>query len=193
VKAWQDTHPGEECWFAYFADPEINPETYGITCHHLPNPDTGWSGGSDVIAPQVNGNVLISAGDWSGCEWPSGLLNPYHDFQSRKPDEVIDHAVLVYRGSFEMKRAAALSRAQNANERMTKGEIPEALALAREATSIDPDGLISQMAHGDAAAAAGLKDEARAAWQTALKVAQRLEPEAQLSYVPDLEGKLAKL
>lgn len=45
VKAWQDRHPGEECWFAYFAHPEIDPEVYGIHCHHLPTIDTFWVGG----------------------------------------------------------------------------------------------------------------------------------------------------
>ncbi|HEX7728590.1 MAG TPA: glycosyltransferase family 39 protein [Terracidiphilus sp.] len=193
VKAWQDRHPGEECWFAYFAYSEINPATYGITCHHLPTIDSMWLGGAEVIAPQVKGNVLISAGDWSGCEWPSGLMNPYRGFQAREPDEMIDYAVLVYRGSYEIKQAAALSRAESANELMAKGKIPEALALAREATAIDPDEVISQTSHGDAAAASGLKDEARTAWQAAIKSAQRLEPEAQLSYVPGLQRRLGKL
>ena len=38
-----------------------------------------------------------------------------------------------------------------------------------------------------------LKDEARTAWQAAIKSAQRLEPEAQLSYVPGLQRRLGKL
>jgi hypothetical protein len=72
VKEWQDRNPGEECWFAYFARPEIDPGVYGITCHGLPTIDTFWAGGSDIVPPTINGTVLISAGDLSGCEWPSG-------------------------------------------------------------------------------------------------------------------------
>src|ERR1700691_505472 len=49
VRAWQQRHPGEECWFAYFAYPELNPETYGISCPHLPTVDTSGLGGSDKI------------------------------------------------------------------------------------------------------------------------------------------------
>jgi hypothetical protein len=45
VKAWHDKHPGEECWFAYFAHPEIDLAEYGIPCHHLPTIDTFWLGG----------------------------------------------------------------------------------------------------------------------------------------------------
>ena len=55
VKQWQDRHPGEECWFAYFAWPEIDPATYGINCHHLPTIDTFWLGGADVTPPVSTG------------------------------------------------------------------------------------------------------------------------------------------
>jgi cytochrome c-type biogenesis protein CcmH/NrfG len=65
--------------------------------------------------------------------------------------------------------------------------------LAREAVAIDPEEIISQTALGDSAAALGQKDEARQAWQAALASAKQLEPDAQVSYVPDLEAKLKKL
>ncbi len=74
-----------------------------------------------------------------------------------------------------------------------KGNPEDAHALAREAAAIDPDELLSQTALGDASAAIGQKDEARTAWQAALAIARQLEPDAQASYVPDLEEKLAKL
>lgn len=193
VKQWQDRHRGEECWFAYFAYPEINPETYGITCHHLPNIDTYWMGGADLIAPQVHGYVLMSAGDLSGCEWPSGKVSPYESFQHRKPDEMIDDAVMVYSGNFDLRQAAALARAENAFQLLWKGNPVGAHALARDAAAIDPDELLSQTALGDTSAAIGQKDEARTAWQAALAIAKQLEPDAQASYVPDLEEKLAKL
>lgn len=193
VKAWQDRHPGEECWFAYFARPEIDPAVYGIRCHAMPTADTGWLGGSEVIPQVINGNVLISAGDWSGCEWPSGRMNPYDIFQPLKPVEMIDYGVMVYHGSFQVNRAAALSRAQNANTLLAAGKTAEALALAHEAIGIDPTEITSQMALGDVAAAMGQKDEARKAWQAAIDSAKRMEPEAQASFIPDLEGKLKKL
>ncbi len=193
VKDWQDRHPGQECWFAYFAYPDIDPETYGITCHHLPTMDTFWMGGADAIAPQIHGNVLISAGDLSGCEWPSGAMNPYRAFQARKPDEMIDYAVMVYMGNFDMRQAAALARGENAFHLLWTGKPAEALVLAREAVAIDPEEILSETALGNSAAALGQKDEARRAWQAALTSAKRLEPDAQVSYVPELEKKLAKL
>ena len=193
VKEWQDKHPSEECWFAYFAHPEIDPVVYGIHCHHLPTIDTFWLGGADVIPPTIEGNVFISAGDLSGCEWPSGRMNPYREFQSRKPAEIIDDGVLVYQGKFDVHQTAALSRAINAFHFMWKGNAKDALPLAREAAAIDPTDIMSETALGDASAALGNKEDARKAWQAALETARQLEPNAQMSYVPDLETKLSKL
>jgi hypothetical protein len=193
VKEWQDQHPSEQCWFAYFAHPEIDPVVYGIHCHHLPTIDTFWLGGADVIPPSIEGNVFISAGDLSGCEWPSGRMNPYREFQSRKPAENIDYGVLVYQGKFDVHHTAALSRAINAFHLMWKGNPKDALPLAREAVAIDPTDIMSETALGDASAALGNKEDARKAWQAALETARQLEPDAQMSYVPDLETKLSKL
>jgi 4-amino-4-deoxy-L-arabinose transferase-like glycosyltransferase len=193
VRRWQDKHPTEECWFAYFARPEVDPATYGIHCHALPTIDTLWLGGSDIVPSNIHGTVLLSAGDLSGCEWPSSGMNPYRDFLSLSSAESIDYGVLVYRGDFAVRQAAALSRAQHANQLLAAGKPDQALPLAREAVAIDPDEIISQTALGDIASALGQKDEARQAWQAAIASARHLEPDAQVSYVPDLEKKLRKL
>jgi Flp pilus assembly protein TadD len=120
-------------------------------------------------------------------------MNPYRNFANLEPAESIDYGVLVYRGDFSMKQAAALSRAQHAIQLLVAGKADQALPLAREAVALDPDEIISQTALGDITAALGQKDDARQAWQTALASARRLEPEAQPSYIPDLEKKLRKL
>jgi 4-amino-4-deoxy-L-arabinose transferase-like glycosyltransferase len=193
VKQWQDNHPAEECWFAYFARPVIDPANYGIHCHALPTIDTLWQGGADIVPPEIHGTVLLSAGDLSGCEWPSGSMNPYRSFQSLQPAESIDYGVLVYRGDFAMHQTAALSRAQHANQLLAAGKPEQALALAREAVAIDPGDIISQTALGDIASALGQKDEARQAYQAAIASARRLEPDAQVSYIPNLEKNLRKL
>jgi hypothetical protein len=193
VKEWQDKHPSQECWFAYFAHPEIDAAVYGINCHHLPTVDTFWLGGADVIPPVIEGNVFISAGDLSGCEWPSGRMNPYRDFQSMKPAAMIDYGVMAYQGTFKVPQAAALSRVLNAYQLLGKGNALDALALAREAVAIDPEEVASQTALGDAAASLGQKDEARKAWLAAIASVRQMEPEAQVSYIPDLEKKLKKL
>ncbi|HKF47283.1 MAG TPA: glycosyltransferase family 39 protein [Terracidiphilus sp.] len=193
VKAWQDRHPNEECWFAYFAYPEIDPAMYGIKCHHLPNVDSFWLGGAEPSPPTINGYVLISAGDLSGCEWPTQRMNSFRSFQGVQPAEVIDHAVFVYHGNFPMAQAAAQSRAFTAAHMFWTGNAAGALPLAREAAAMDPTDIMAQTTLGDVAGAMGMKDEARAAWTAALNEAKKLEPDAQVSYVPGLEEKLRKL
>ncbi len=193
VKHWQDRHPGEECWFAYFAYPEVQPSTYGIHCHALPTVDTSWMGGAEMVPPTINGTVLISAGDWSGCEWPTGDVNPYRNFQALKPEETIDRAVFVYRGKFDVTDAAADARAQHSTMLLTDGDARGAMQLARDAVSIAPGNVYAQTALGDAAAALGDRGSARVGWGKALEAAKLFEAEAQPSFVPDLEKKMAKL
>jgi hypothetical protein len=192
VKAWQDQHPSEECWFAYFARPEIDPATYGIRCHALPTADTMWTGGSETTPPILHGAVIISAGDLSGCEWPSGGVNPYRDFQKLQAAEVIDDSVFVYRGDLHAEKAAALGRAQAAGVLLAQHQPQQALALAQQAADLVPGDLFAETALGDAEAISGNREAARAAWQSAIAAAHQLEPDAQVSYVPDLEAKLAK-
>jgi tetratricopeptide (TPR) repeat protein len=192
VKDWLDRHPGQECWFAYFAYPVIDPAVYGIHCHMMPNPDTYWLGGSDIIPPVISGTVLLSAADLMGSESSSSRLNPYTVFQARQPAESIDYSVLVYRGTFPVNQAAALSRVQHAYRLIDAGQPDAALALAREAAQLDPEGVEAQNALGNIAARLGQKDEARAAWTAALAAAKQLEPDAGAGYIADLETKLKR-
>jgi len=193
VKEWQDQHASEECWFAYFARPEIDPASYGIHCHALPTLDTQFLGGAEIIPATVKGTVLISAGTLSGCEWPSGKVNPYRSFLPLKPAETIDDSVFVYRGSFDISDAAAVARAQRSASLLAEKKPGEALALAREAVGIAPGNLSAQTALGDASAATGDKQAAQVAWLAAIQIAKQLEPDAQVSYVPDLEAKIKGL
>jgi tetratricopeptide (TPR) repeat protein len=193
VKDWQDRHPGEQCWFAYFAYPVIDPAVYGIRCHHLPNADTGWLGASEVVPPVLNGSVLLSAADLMGSEWPDNLLNPYMSFHGLRPDEVIDYSVFVYRGTFHVNQIAALSRAQRAYELLRERQPEQALALAREAAALDPQGIEAQSALGNVAAALGQKEEARQAWRAALASARQLAPDAAAGYIEGIETNLKKL
>jgi hypothetical protein len=193
VKQWQGRHPDQECWFAYFARPEIDPGVYGIRCHALPTLDTQYLGGADVIPPSITGAVLISAGDLSGCEWPSAQVNPYRSFQSLHPDLTIDDSVFVYQGTFAVPEISAVSRAQQSQTLLTKKQSGPALVLAREAVATAPENLFAETALGDAAAAVGDKQMAETAWQAAIQTAQHLESGAESSYVPELESKIKRL
>ena len=193
VKAWQDQHPTEECWFAYFAYPVVLPETYGIRCHHLPTLDMYWMGDAEKVPPVIDGTILLSAGDLSGCEWPAGSLSPYDAFRKIELVESIDHSVFVYRGHFDMHQAAALSRVEIASGFVWHGDAASALPLAQEAVALDPSSIMAHQTLGWALAGTHRNAEARQEWQQALTLARTtLDPGAQDMFVPDLEASLKR-
>jgi tetratricopeptide (TPR) repeat protein len=191
VKEWEDRHPSEECWFAYTVRPFIHPETYGVHCHVLPN---GLGGaGKEPVPSLIHGSVLLSAAEVDGSMWPSEELNPYLAFRKVKPDEEIDYGVLVYRGDIHMEDVSGLSRAFLAWDKLDAKQPQEALTLAEEAVKLAPEHLYAQWALGDSAAAAGKKDEARAAYQAAIKATSKLDPERRADSVKQLEDTIKKL
>ena len=190
VKQWVDAHPGEECWFAYSAYPELRPQAYGIPCHPLPTDQTAWEMLPVDVPETIHGNLLLSADDLEACDWPSDQLNVFERFRWMPMAEQIDHSVFVYRGDFHIAEAAALAAVQKANILLGENRPAEALVAAKKAVALQPENLLAQTALGDAQMALGDKSSARAAWQLALAAAHRLEADAQPLYVPDLEQKL---
>ena len=191
VKAWQARHPGQECWFAYEVSGFIDFSDYGVTCKKLPN-GLGVLGG-DLAPPVIHGSVLLSATEVNGGLWPSVQLNPYARFQTTKPDEEIDYGVLVYSGDISIPEIAGLSRAYLAMDLLQAKKTTEALKMAEEAAGISPGHLYVQWTLGDVAAAAGKKDEARAAYQAALQEVQQLDSERRDDYTRQIQDSLKKL
>ena len=195
VKDWEDHHPGEECWFAYMVRPLIMPEIYGVHCHTLPN------GMAEIthfpllepVPPVVHGAVLVSATELSAGLWDSRELGPYLALQTRKPDEEIDHGILVYRGDIHMEAAAGTSRALMARSKLEAMHPQEALPLAEEGVKIAPGNLYTQWVLGDVAAALGKKEEARAAYEAAIAATNVLDAERQAEDVNVIEESLKKL
>jgi tetratricopeptide (TPR) repeat protein len=149
--------------------------------------------GSEVVPPVVHGAVLLSASELSGALWPSREMNPYRALQTRKPDELIDYSVMVYRGDVPMEAAGGVSRAFLSYDKLQAKQPQEALALAEEAVKLAPDNLYAQWALGDASAACGKKDEARAAYNAAIAAANRLDPQRRAYYVRYINESLKKL
>ena len=190
VKQWVDAHPGEECWFAYSAYPDLRPQAYGIPCHPLPTAHTGEEILPGDVPETIHGNLLLSADDLEACDWPSDQLNVFERFRWMPMAEQIDHSVFVYRGDFHVPEAAALAAVQKSNILLRKKRPAEALAAAKMAVALQPQNVLTQTALGDAQTASGDKSSARAAYELALAAAHRLEAYAQPLFVPDLEQKL---
>ncbi len=189
IKRWVDAHPGEECWLAYSAYPDLRPQAYGITCHLLPTAHTGWEMLPDV-PETIHGNLLLAADDLEACDWPSDQLNVFERFRWMPMAEQIDHSVFVFHGGFDVHEAAALAAVQKSKILLRQKKPAEALVAAEQAVAWQPENLLTQTALGDAQTALGDKTSARAAYELALAAAHRLEADAQPLYVPDLEQKL---
>src|SRR5580698_10616664 len=81
IKQWVDAHPGEECWLAYSAYPDLRPQAYGIPCHPLPTAHTGGEILPTEVPETIHGNLLLSADDLEACDWPSDQLNIFERFR----------------------------------------------------------------------------------------------------------------
>jgi predicted negative regulator of RcsB-dependent stress response len=99
--------------------------------------------------------------------------------------------VLVFDGRFRVARASALSFAQKSWNRMAAGQFDQALAEATSAVATDPDCIDAEEAMGDALAALHRTGDARASWQAALALAQKLEPGVREGRISRIERKLA--
>jgi hypothetical protein len=190
VKRWVDAHPGQECWFAYSAYPDLRPQAYGIPCHPLPTAHTEWEILPLDVPETIHGYLLLSADDLEACDWPSDQLNVFERFRWMAMAEQIDHSVFVYHGDLHVPEAAALAAVQKSKILLRQKRPAEALVAARQAVALQRESLLAQMALGDAEAVSGDKDRARAAYELALAAAHRLEADAQPLYVPDLEQRL---
>ncbi|MGA2568876.1 MAG: glycosyltransferase family 39 protein [Terracidiphilus sp.] len=191
TKEWVDRHQVKECAFAYFAAPVLMPSDYGIPCQLLPTFDTQW-GGQIEVAPVVHGPILISVSDLSGYEFGTWVRNPYHRLFVREPDEVIADSIAVYYGDQALPEAEALAHIDRAYAQLRTNP-KEALREAKIATALDPNGFDANRALGNALAATGDLDGARAAFTVALRRTTGMEPGAEAHWKPIVEQRLANL
>ena len=193
VKKYTDEHGVKDCWFAYFADPFLRAEDYGIPCKPLPTPDSWFDRKQHPVPAVIDGPVLISAGTLTGFEYGSSVLNPYRGFAQLEPVTSIQNGVLVFEGRFPVAEASAMSHVQRSAASLKEKQLDVALAEAQEAVTIAPDGLLGRMQLGDVLVALGRKEEARAEYAKAAELVKTMEPGAQEEWVPRVEKKMAQL
>ena len=194
TKTYLDARGVKDCYFVYFGEGVIDTSYYGIPCKMLPTADALWVDEKFYDTPAaVDGMVLISAGDLSGFEFGPGELNPYEKFKTIPPTGVIQNQVYVFEGHFEIPGAAAIGHRQKAQDLLAAGKPGEALPEAQRAVELAPHEVATNVVLGDVLAALQRKDQARAAYEQALKFAQTIHPEFQVGYIPGIQKKLAAL
>jgi hypothetical protein len=183
----------QHCYIAYFATPFILPADYGIPCELIPTPDSHFTGTSQLTPSILVGPVLISAGDLNGFELGSSVLNPYESFRSIHPTEFIQNGVSWFDGTFTVPLASALPHVELSTLALKQHDIPQAVAEAQQAEQLAPGEVEPELALGDALAASGHADEARAAYTRAGQKIETMEPDARQIWRRKLSEKLAAL
>jgi hypothetical protein len=191
TRQWLDEHNVKECSFAYFAAPFLLPSDYDIPCKLLPTFDTNYNQEIEV-PPIVKGPILISYGDLGGYEFGTWVRNPYESFNRRKPDAVIMNSIAVFYGDYAIPDATAMAYIRRANRGLKK-DPPAALNAARTAVSLVPNGFDANRALGDALAANGDFEGAKAAYRVVMGRLPEMEPSAQQKWRPILERRMAEL
>jgi hypothetical protein len=191
TKQWLDENNVKECSFAYFAAPFLMPSDYDIPCKLLPTFDTSYVQ-EITVPPVVKGPILISYGDLGGYEFGTWVRNPYEMFNRRKPDAVIMDSIAVYYGDYAIPDATAMAYVRRAG-RGLKADPAAALAAARQAVALVPNGFDANRALGEALAANGDMEGAKAAYRVVMGRLPEMEPSAQQRWRPILERKMAEL
>jgi len=194
TKQYLDARGVKDCWFVYFGAGVIDTDYYGVPCKLLPTPDAQWIGEKFYDTPAfIDGMVLISAANLSGFEFGPGELNPYEQFKTIKPTAVIQNGIYVFEGHFEIPAAAAIGHRHKAQDLLEEGKLEAALIEAQRAVEFAPNAVATNVMLGDVLAALHRKDEARAAYEQALKSAQTIHPEFQVGRIPGIQKKLAEM
>jgi hypothetical protein len=180
-------HHITDCWITNRIDPHL----YGIPCKLLPNGLTFRRNPSEPAPPTVQGTILISANEAAGQAWGPGELNPYRQFFDRQPDDIIANVILVFRGTFDVSRASALSHAAIAQQFLAQKKNAEALAEAQTAAQIFPGSAEVEAILCSALKQTNQQKEAQPACDLALSIAHRFHPEYQLVRVPALSALVA--
>jgi len=193
VRHYLEMHPSQPCYFAYSAQGPVDFRDYGINCRVLPTGAALWAGldtmrfGED---PHVSGTVLISDGELAGVDTP-GKENPYAQFNSIRPADVIDRGVYVYRGQFTLGAVAALEHVGAATYFANQHNVEGTAREARIAINLDPNNPEAHALLGDALAATGETSAAQSEYLAALHSSE-LDPGFQKSLLAELLAKTSR-
>ena len=167
TRDWLKDNHIQDCWIAY--DGAIDPDFYALPCRRL----AGNQWDPQVVPSQpVEGVFLLSPLTVSGIEWEPGDLHPYKKFMNEKPVANIGNAMLVFRGTYDLTKAAAVANIARTNS--DADDSPEVgLEDGRRAVALTPNSVRAHLALGQAFERAKQFDAARVEYQAALAQAHK--------------------
>jgi hypothetical protein len=180
TRHYLDAHPASPCWIAHESYPVVQPEYYGIPCKPLLNGMARAIGLPVHPFPStISGTLFIGTSDIAGFLWGPGTLNPYAQFRDSKPDAILNNAVWVYHGTFDVSLLAAQNNAATAQFLLEQGQTAAALPLAKTAAAQYPNSADIQATLGQTLIAAGQTAEGQHALDDARRLATTNYPDYQ--------------
>jgi tetratricopeptide (TPR) repeat protein len=167
TRDWLKANHIQDCWMAY--DGAIDPAFYALPCRRL----SGNQWDPQVVPLQaIEGTFLLSPLTVSGIEWEPGDLHPYAEFMNVKPIANVGNAMLVFRGTYDLTRAAAVASIARTNS--DADDDPEVgLEDGRRAVALTPTSVRAHLALAQAFERAKQYDSARSEYQAALTQAHK--------------------
>lgn len=186
TKAYLDRSGVKTCWLAY--PQTADPHYYGISCSLLeawPNPE--------AVPETVEGTVLIGATSLVGFLTGPNELNPYAQFVGMAPLANINGSVLVFRGRFDLPLVSATNHSKTALILADSGQLAQAVNEAQTAVNLAGNNALIRATLARLLVRAQRPAEARAQYETALSLAQTVEPQFQKSLVVAVRQELRAL
>jgi hypothetical protein len=175
------------CWFAYRI-PGVDLAKYHIPCRSLPSGlGYRYSVPSPEPPPVVNGTILVSANETAGQSWGPGELNPYQQFFTQKPDDIIANSILVFHGSFDISLAAAAVHSIQSRRLIRRNDVSESLQQARMSAQLAPYSAEMQAVLCQAMLKSN-EPGAEQVCRNALALALRVYPDYQLRWMPGVKA-----
>jgi len=140
MKQYVDQRQIKDCWFSYFGSLVVDVSYYGIPCKPLPTSyDYLMQLPMQVVPPQIDGPVFISATEVAGPYWKADWVNPYHPFQQTPPSALIADSILMFDGKVDVSQVSALTHESLALQLLHTQKFDQALAEAETAVEISPN------------------------------------------------------
>jgi len=186
TKEYLDRSGAKNCWLAY--PQTADPHYYGIPCHLL----EAWPS-PEPVPETVEGTVLIGATALTGFLTGPDELNPYAQFVGKSPVANINGSVLVFRGRFYLPLVAATNHSKAALILADNGDLAQAVTEAQTAAALAANNALIRATLARILVRAQHPAEARAEYETALSLAQTVQPAFQKSLAVAVRQELRSL
>jgi hypothetical protein len=143
-----------DCWYVPYGSPGIAGAEQ--PCHVIPGILSDDGSPIEPVPPVIEGTVFVTTTAVS-----PRFGDTFEVFRGIEPIDIIGGSVFVYNGRFDVRRAAAVSRAARSQQLLDRNQPESAVTEARQAVSLGHEDPRNHLALALALTGTGATDEAR--------------------------------